>query len=197
MTTLVTYYTEPTNLDHLMINLRIRYGDLTGSTYSDATLRTALVNAVAFLQNRWSSKYQTYRSDLLVDPQPSTVPAGFVLANTAHGTGYIPDALENGSAFRNPFITFNQPSPPIIETIDEEAIVLAATYLLRRVQVSSSLTGFVSWSTEDIRYSNLGSERGLSGLVNDDLKALNDYFRANIAKPRVLAFAPVPTPINI
>jgi hypothetical protein len=188
MTTTVTFNTEATNLDHLIPNVRIRFGDLTGATYSDTIIRTALVNAIGYLQPRWQSKYQIFTDSIVVDPQPAGVPSGYLLANTSHGQTYIPDGLTEGSAFRNPYVTFVQPYPPTLASEDEEAIVLAAVYLLRSVQISSSLTGFVSWSTEDIRYSNLGSERGLGKLLEQDLKNLNDYFMKKIAKPQVSQF---------
>lgn len=191
MTTAVTFNTELTNLDYLIPNVRIRFGDLTGATYSDTILRTALVNAVGFLQPRWQSKYQIYTTPIRVDPQPITVPSGNILANTSHGQTYIPDGLVEGDVFRNPYVVFSQQSPPIIQSEDEEAIVLAAVYLLRSVQISSSLTGFVSWSTEDIRYSNLGSERGLGKLLEQDLFNLNDYFKKRIAKPQISSFPQV------
>lgn len=194
MSTTVTFNTEITNLDHLIPNVRIRFGDLTGATYSDTIIRTALVNAVGFLQPRWQSKYQIYTNSIKIDPQPVTVPSGYILANTSHGQTYIPAGLNEGDAFRNPYVIFTQPSPPILQSEDEEAIVLAAVYLLRSVQVSSSITGFVSWSTEDIRYSNLGSERGLGRLLEADLANLNDYFRKKIAKPQISSFPMVVIP---
>jgi hypothetical protein len=81
-------------------------------------------------------------------------------------------------------VTFTQYSPPVIQSEDEVAIVLAAKLLLRRSQIASSASAFVSWSTEDIRYSNLGSERSLSKLLEADQKELDDYFRSKIAKPQ-------------
>lgn len=197
MSTTVTFNTEATNLDHLIQNVRIRFGDLTGTTYSDTIIRTSLVNAVGFLQPRWQSKYQVYTDSIVVDPQPITVPSGYILANTSHGQTYIPAGLSEGSVFRNPYIAFTQPSPPIIQSEDEEAIVLAAVYLLRGVQVSSSITGFVSWRTEDISYSNLGSERGLGKLLEQDLFNLNDYFKKRIAKPQISAFPIVIIPEQV
>ena len=101
---------------------------------------------------------------------------------------YIPYGLTEGDDFRNPYVIFTQPSPPVIQSEDEEAIVLGAVYLLRSVQISSSLTGFVSWSTEDIRYSNLGSQRGLSDLLARDFANLDEYFRKKIAKPQISSF---------
>lgn len=184
MTTVVIFYTQPTNLDYLMMDVRLTFGDLDGSVYSDAIIRTALINGVKFLQRKWQSKYQVYTSAIKVDPQPSDAPGGYIWANTVDGQAYIPDLLEEGSVFRNPFLAFDQVYPPVISSTDETAIVLAATYLLRRSQVSSSAASFVSWSTEDIRFSNLGSERGLSKLLESDLKALDDYFANRIATPQ-------------
>lgn len=188
MSTVVTFNTEVTNLDHLIANVRIRFGDLTGATYSDTIIRTALVNAIGFLQPRWQSKYQVYTDSIMVDPQPVDVPSGYILANTSHGQTYIPAGLTEGDVFRNPYVVFTQSSPPILQSEDEEAIVLAAVYLLRSIQASSSLTGFVSWSTEDIRYSNLGSQRGLGALLETDLANLNAYFLKRIAKPQISSF---------
>lgn len=197
MATTVTFNTEATNLDHLIPNVRIRFGDLTGATYSDTIIRTSLVNAIGFLQPRWQSKYQVYNESIIVDPQPATVPSGYLLANTSHGQTYIPAGLSEGSVFRNPYVIFTQPSPPILQSEDEEAIVLAAVYLLRSVQISSSLTGFVSWSTEDIRYSNLGSERGLGKLLEGDLASLNAYFLKRIAKPQISHFPTIAIPEQV
>lgn len=184
MTTNVTFYSGAINLDYLMTDVRLTFGDLDGSVYSDTIIRTGIVNAVKYLQRKWQNKYQVFTESIIDTPQPAVIPDGMVWANTADGQGFIPEDLAEGSAFRNPFVVFTQPSPPIVESGDETAIVLAATYLLRRSQVSSSVISFVSWSTEDIRYSNLGSERGLSGLLESDLLALNDYFQSRIAQPQ-------------
>jgi hypothetical protein len=183
MPTTATFILEPTNVDYLIPDLRLVYGDLTGSTFSDTIMRTALVNGVKFLQRRWVSKYQVYTETILTDPQPAAI-AGYVYANTIDGQAYIPSGLAEGSVFRNPFVTFTQYSPPIIQSEDEVAIVLAAKLLLRRSQVASSASAFVSWKTEDISYSNLGSERSLTKLLESDQKELDDYFRSKIAKPQ-------------
>lgn len=192
MPTTVTYFIEATNLDYLMPRLRLKFGDLDGSIYSDTTMRTALVYGVQDLQRRWSSKYQTYSDALLVDPQPDTVPAGYVYASTVHGYAFVPSGLAVGSVFRNPFVTFTQYSPPIIQTEDEEAIILAAKLLLRRTQISSSAASFVSWKTEDIAYSNLGSERSLSKILETDQAELDAYFKSKIAAPQ-LSYFPIET----
>lgn len=184
MPTAVSFYLEPTNVDYLIPDLRLMYGDVTGDVYSDTLMRTALVNGVKLLQRRWLSKYQVYTSTLLVDPQPSDTPSGYVYANTIDGQAYIPSGLASGSVFRNPFVTFTQTSPPVIQSEDDVAIVLAAKVLLRRSQISSSASSFVSWKTEDISYSNLGSERSLAKVLESDQKELDDYFRSKIAQPQ-------------
>lgn len=183
MPTSATFYTDPLNIDYLIGELRIRYGDLTGDVYSDTVMRSALVGAVKYLEKRWASKYQVFRDEMVTSPQPPDVPAGSVAANTADGVAYIPATLNPGDVFRNPYIDFKAPSPPVITGVDDEAIVLAAKYILRLSKISSSADGFSSWRTEDIAYSNLGGERSYNKLIEADKSELDDYFKQNIAKP--------------
>jgi hypothetical protein len=188
MPTDVTFITEPTNLDYLMPNVRVEIGDFTGTVFSDEMVRTSLTYGIMYLQSKWASKYQAFWDRIVIEPQPDDVPAGFVYANTTHGRAYIPSGLAQGSAFRNPFLEFQQDSPPTIQSEDEGIIIIAATYLLRGSQYSSSASAFVSWSTEDIRYSNLGSERGLTALMLRDANAIDAYFRKGIGKAQISAF---------
>ncbi len=183
MSTTVTFYTEPTNMDYLMSDVRIQVGDLDGTLFSDVTIRTALVSAIRFLQRKWNGKYQVYTLQSIITPQPDNVATGFTRINSLHGQADIPNTLVEGSIFRDPYATFTSDEPSLIESVDEQAIILAAVYLLRKVQVSSNVADFVAWGTEDIRYNNLGVERGLSKLLENDLKALNDYMGSRIAKP--------------
>lgn len=184
MSTSVTFYTEPTNMDYLLGDVRMQFGDITGDIYSDTIIRTALISAVRYLQRSWNGKYQVYMEESQLNPQPADVPAGYVRINSLYGQADIPATTAVGSIFRDPYAEFNNFSPPLIESIDEQALILAAAYILRKAQISSSATDFVAWGTEDIRYNNLGAERGLSKLLSDDLAALNDYIRSKIAKPR-------------
>lgn len=188
MTTTVTFYTEPTNLDYLMGDVRIRYGDLTGSIYSDTIVRTSLVSAIRYLQRALNGKYQVYKAADQLNPQPADVPTGYVRINSLHGVANIPNTTVEGSMFRDPYAIFSHEAPPILESIDEEAVVLAAKYILRSAQISSSAADFVAWGTEDIRYNNLGSERGMGRLLEQDLNELNTYIRSKIAKPRLSTF---------
>jgi hypothetical protein len=184
MTTLVTFYTEPTNIDYLMTDVRMQYGDLDGTQFSDTIIRTSLVSAIRYLQRSWNGKYQVYREENKLIPQPADVPAGYIRINSLYGIADIPDTTVPGSVFRDPYATFTYFAPPLLESIDEQAVILAAKYILRSAQTSSNAGDFVAWGTEDIRYNNLGAERGLSKLLENDLKALNDYIRTKIARPK-------------
>jgi len=184
MSTAITFYTEPTNIDYLLGDIRMQFGDLTGDIYSDTIIRTGAVSAVRYLQRSWNGKYQIYMNQSLLDPQPADVPAGYKRINSLYGVADILSTATEGTVFRDPYAQFSNFAPPLIESIDEQAIILAAAYLLRKAQISSSASDFVAWGTEDIRYNNLGSERGMSKLLSDDLEALNNYIRSKIAKPR-------------
>lgn len=54
----VVLVTTTTNLDDLIPVLAYTYGDYAGTLYSEAIYRTALVNAVRYLERRWNKKYQ-------------------------------------------------------------------------------------------------------------------------------------------
>lgn len=183
MATNVTFYTDPTNMDYLMGDVRLQFGDLTGDTFSDTIIRTAMISAIRFLQRKWDGKYQVYSADQLLDPQPSGVPAGYKRIRSLHGEMDIPTDINVGSIYRDAYSIFTAGNPPLIESVDEQAIILAAVYILRKAHLTSNASDFVAWGTEDIRYNNLGAERGLSKLLQADLDALNEYLRARIAKP--------------
>lgn len=187
MSTTVTFYENETNLDYLMGDVRFVFGDLTGSIYSDTIIRTSLVNAVKFLQNKWESRYQIFSPTNVISSG-----GGVTYANTVYGAAYIPNGLAEGSAFRDPFSDdFTQDSPPVIQSYDETPIILAAVLLLRRSQVSSSAVTLVSWGTEDIRYSNLSAGSQMSSILAGDLMAFNEWFKERLASPQILNFEPI------
>lgn len=188
--TAVTFPVDPTNLDYLMPDTRLQLGDLTGSLFSDQIVRFGLISAIRYLQRIWNGKYQLYIDKDILNPQPSGVPSGYTRINSLHGVADIPNTYTFYSVFRDPYIQFISNAAMIIEPIDEQAIILAAVYLLRKVQITSNVTDFVSWSTEDIKYSNLGSQRGLSQLLESDLLALNTYIASKLGKPRISKFSP-------
>jgi hypothetical protein len=185
--TLVNFYQEPLNIDYLMLDVRFQFGDFDATIFSDTMVRTAIVSAVRFLQRVWNGKYQIYRDANKLNPQPADVPAGYVRISSLNGTADVPATFIDGSIFRDPYAVFTD-LQGFIEAVDEQAIILAAVYLLRKVQVTSSASEFISWSTEDIRYSNLGTERGLSSALADDLNNLNLYLRSKIGKPKRSSF---------
>jgi hypothetical protein len=195
MSTTVSFYTEPTNIDQLMTDVRIQFGDIDGSIYSDTIIRTALISGVRFLQRSWNGKYQVYLTSMQLDPQPSDVPSGYVRINSLHGVADILATTAEGSVFRDPYAEFAVASPPILESTDEQALILAAVYILRKGHVSSNVGDFLAWGTEDIRYNNLGVERGLSKLLENDLKALQDYIRSKIAQPKRTTFPITEIPV--
>lgn len=195
MSTLVTFYTEPTNVDYLMGDVRMQFGDLDGSLFSDTIIRTSLISAVRYLQRTWNGKYQVYRNEMDIVPQPDSVPVGYKRINSLYGVADVPTTIVEGSVFRDPYAVFTLEAPPLMESIDEQALILAAKYILRSAQISSSASDFVAWGTEDIRYNNLGAERGMTKLLQQDLDALNNYIRSKIAKPRRTDFAPAYIPM--
>src|SRR5688572_17297505 len=123
MSTAVTFYTEPTNIDYLMGDVRMQFGDLTGDIFSDTIVRTSLVAAVRYLQRTWNGKYQVYRTENALDPQPADVPAGYTRINSLYGVADIPSITTVGSIFRDPYAEFTHFPPPLLESIDEQAVI--------------------------------------------------------------------------
>lgn len=173
------------NLDYLIESVRIRLGDYDGTAYSDALIRTSLVNSVKFLQKRWRSKYQILASGMVADLQPSGyLEQGLVWVSTTNGYSFISVSFSENDVFRNPFLEFLQPEPPVIEQNDEDAIVLAAAYLVHLGKLTSSSSTFVSWSTEDIKYTNSESSKSMKVVLDALLAELNVLFKTRIAQPR-------------
>jgi hypothetical protein len=163
----------------------MRLGDFEGTVYSNALIRTALVNAVKFLQKRWRSKYQVLSSGMIAEVQPSGfAEQGLIWVSTTNGYSFISAGFEVNDVFRNPFLEFDQPSPPVVEQNDEDAIVLAATYLVHLGKLTSSSATFVSWSTEDIKYTNSESSRSMKVVLDTLMTELNVLFKTRIAQPK-------------
>ena len=173
------------NLDYLIEPVHMRLGDFEGTVYSNALVRTALVNAVKFLQKRWRSKYQVLSSGMIADIQPSGfAEQGLIWVSTTNGYSFISAGFEVNDVFRNPFLEFDQPSPPVVEQNDEDAIVLAAAYLVHLGKLTSSSATFVSWSTEDIKYTNSESSRSMKVVLDTLMAELNVLFKTRIAQPK-------------
>jgi hypothetical protein len=173
-----------TNLDYLIDSVRLRLGDFDGTQYSDTLVRTGLVTGIKFLQKRWKSKYQVFNSGLVSPEQPTgAADQGLIWCSTVNGYSFLDAGLLENDVFRNPFIEFAQPSPPIIEQNDEDAIVLAAMYLIHLAKLTSSSSTFVSWSTEDLRYTNSEASKSMKLVLETILEELNVLFKTRIAQP--------------
>lgn len=175
----VEFYTQPTNIDPLIAPLRIRFGDITGEIFSDTIMRTALLYGIQFLATKWDNKYLVYEPYLhVVD---SDTPAGNIAIGTAHGIMYAPDTIQRGDVVKDSYFAWNTALP--IDPNDIPVIISAASYILRRLQLSGTVTSFVSWSTEDIRFSNLEQSRTLAALLEQELTEVNNHFSTPIGKP--------------
>jgi hypothetical protein len=174
--------TTATNIDYLIDSVRLRLGDFEGTAYSDTLVRTAIVSAVKFLQKRWRSKYQILVSGSYTGNN-SSAPSGYAEANTIDGIGYIPIGLNVNDAYRNPFVVFSQEQPPVIEQNDEDAVVLATAYIIHLAKLTNSSSTFVSWSTEDIRFTNTTAANTMRNVLETLQTELNTLFATRIAQP--------------
>lgn len=176
--------TTITNIDYLMDSVRLRLGDFDGTQYSDTLVRTGLITGVKFLQKRWKSKYQVFASGTTSAIQPSgAIDQGLIWCSTVNGYAFLDAGLTENDIFRNPFLEFGQPAPPIVEQNDEDALVLAAMYLIHLAKLTSSSSTFVSWSTEDLRYTNSEASRSMKLVLETILAELNTLFKTRIAQP--------------
>jgi hypothetical protein len=174
-----------TNVDYLIESVKLRLGDFDGTQYSDSLVRTGLINGIKFLQKRWRSKYQVFNSGLISPEQPNGALAqGLIWCSTVNGYAFLDASLVENDVFRNPFLEFQQPSPPIIEQDDEDAIVLSAMYLIHLAKLTSSAATFVSWSTEDLRYTNSESSKSMKVVLETILAELNVLFKTRVAMPK-------------
>jgi hypothetical protein len=173
------------NLDYLIDSVRIRLGDFSGTAFSSALVRTSLVNSVKQLQKRWRAKYQILTADAIADLQPQgAAESGQLWVSTVNGYAFISSSFNVNDVYRNPFLDFDQPDPPVIEQIDEDAIVLMAVYLIHLAKITSSSTTFVSWSTEDLKYTNTESSRAMKVVLDALLEEINYLFKTKIAVPK-------------
>jgi len=150
------------NLDYLVTPLRFHIGDIDETLFSDTVLLTGLVNGVKMIANRWSSKYLIYASGI-----------------DASCLGYTPSVND---VYRNCAFNFQSSSPPIVEQSDEIAIILAASILVRRSVITSSVSAFSNWTTPDLSYSNVQSSRQLLSMLADDQKLLDDFFKGKLSR---------------
>lgn len=176
--------TTVTNIDYLIDSVRLRLGDFEGTSYSDTLVRTATISAVKFLQKRWRSKYQVVSSGTYTGNN-SGAPAGYAEASTVDGLGFIPAGLVVNDVYRSPYIEFTQGLPPVVEQNDEDAVVLATAYIIHLAKLTNSSSSFVSWSTEDIRFTNTTAANTMRNVLETLQTELNTLFATRIAQPIV------------
>ena len=174
--------TSPTNIDYMIDQVRLRLGDFDGTIYSDTLIRTALISGIKYLQKRWRSKYQVVTSGTYTGDNGSS-PSGYAQASTIDGIADIPINLAVNDVFRNPFVVFGQEQPPVIEQNDEDAIVLATAYIVHLAKLTNSSSAFVSWSTEDIRFTNTTAANTMRAVLETLQTELNTVFATRIAQP--------------
>jgi hypothetical protein len=174
---------QTTNLSIYTDYVRLAVGDVNGSVYSTPVINTALVNAVYWCMPRWNNRYLLYASGILSTDQ-TNLGVNQVRVNTPDGQLVLTQPGDN-DVFRNTIShTFLSEPPPIVEQQDTTPIVLAASYLLRRSQLSSSMTG-LSWSTPDLSFSTIEGSKTLKALIQQDLDALNAYFQKRIGRMHI------------
>ena len=185
------YITNETNVDYLIPELRFYIGDDVNQRYSDALLRTSIVNGIKMLQRRWDSRYLVYNDDLIADESTTS---GYVYVrlpgkySEPDQFGYIPSGYINNDIFRNPGHMFNSGSAYVISHEDEFIIILSSAIMLRRSHISSSADTYQSWSDGEFSFSNLGASRSLAMLYAEDLALLNEYLKKRLASVSVSTF---------
>jgi hypothetical protein len=140
--------TQPTNLDYLIMPLRLHLGDIDSTQYRylDEWLRTALVMAVKNLERWWSYKY--------------------LLNYTTY------------NVYRNTQSTFFYfAEPPVVEVGDEYPIVLMASMIIKGGQLENSAWNTASWRDAEISYSNIEGSRARRESLEADRKALEEYLK--------------------
>jgi hypothetical protein len=176
--------TQPSNIDYLIDDVRLRLGDYNGTSYSNTVTRTSILAGIKYLQRKWHNKYQVLTEEMIRIPAVS----GQIYAATLEGDAYIPE-INTNDVFRNPFGSFDQTSPPIIAQSDEEVIILAALYFMTLASFTSSSSSFERWSTEDVSYSNIEASRAQQIALSQIKKDLDEALRQRMAQSQVGYFA--------
>lgn len=186
------FITDPTNIDYLITDVRLRIGDTESVRFSDTLVRTSLISSVKQLQRRWKNRYLVFTDTTLATaPEGIIVPAGFDYAALVDGYGIIPTGLSINDVFRNPYHTFLDPSASPISQEDEFPIVLMAAIVLRSSYLTSSAETFQSWSDGEYTFSNISAQKTLGTLLDGDILMLDAYFKKRLVAPLRADF-PVP-----
>lgn len=208
------FIVDERNIDYLIPSVRMHIGDFTEPyRFDDSIVRTALVQGILMLQRRWDYRYLVFTSGMLLTTLPSgyvyehavisgesyrfIIPSGYVMVQTA---SFDPWLVSSGimpyTVLRNPYHRFLDNGPEVVSQEDVPPVILAAAIVLRTAQLSSSADVFGSWSDGQFSYSNLGSQRALSDLLEHDRQQLNSYFALRLAKSLRSSFPPL-TPIAL
>lgn len=206
------YIVNPTNVDYLIEDVRLHIGDADPEKlrFSDSYIRTSIINGVKMLQRRWGSRYLVYYSSCVVTTLPDeymyewdyqaqenlylagsgesptalyVIPSGAVLVRLFDKYALLASGYKDNDIIRNPFQVFDNSGFSVITQEDEYPIVIAASVILRRSQLSSSADSFQNWSDGEFRFSNVESSKALSALYTAELTALDDYFAKKLASP--------------
>jgi len=78
-----------------------------------------------------------------------------------------------GVVHRNPNVTFDWSSPPVIQHRDRRPIVLQASVMIKSGKKFSESGDVASWRDEEIAYSNIESARQRSSTLEDDVRELD------------------------
>lgn len=189
------YVVFPINVDYLIPAVRLHIGDIDGKLFSNSVVRTALTAGVSYLSRRWNSRYVVAQSGLYApsgvrhthgvyyeDEVDETIVPTLILAS---GVGYFrfpqgyaaAPILEDNNVLRNPHVIDADIEDPIILHQDEYAIILAASLLLLRTYLTSSIETLVSWSDGEFSYSGIQANKTLKELLEATHNLLENYFK--------------------
>lgn len=195
----------PINIDYLIIDLRIHIGDTESTKYSDSFLRTSMINGIRMLQRRWDNRYYIFNESMVVENLPDGVVrksdfesgnysyVKYIVPNMYHyiKVGDIATVLPKNfveyNIFRNPNQVFSdtvnylKEYGHVIAAEDEYIVVLASAIIFRKSLLSSSSPNFQTWEDGEFRYSNLGAERAMTTLLENDMKELENLFKKRLA----------------
>ncbi len=134
-----------TDVDYLIPALRLHLWDISESpTYSNDTLKRALLIGLKSLMPRWNSRYiPSYNS-----------------------------TTNNWDVSRNPNDKFKHASPPVIMYMDERPIVLAAAVAFNSGLIYQVAGNAVSWRDEEVSFSNITGAKLTEASVIRDIDEL-------------------------
>lgn len=89
-----------------------------------------------------------------------------------------------GVVNRNPDMTFDWSSPPVVQHKDRRAIVLQSSIMIKSGKKFSESGDAVSWRDEEISYSSIEAARQRSSTLDDDITELENLLPGKkLARP--------------